>query len=71
MEPLALLATGWAQNWNGAARSALPNAPVLIEVDRAPATARTRAAAASALRRLADLVAPPARTPLRADGQLR
>lgn len=67
MEPLAYLATKWTDNRSGVAHSALPDAPVVTEVDRAPAAVRTRAGAASVLRRLADVLAPPVRTPACAD----
>jgi len=40
------------------AGSALPNAPIVPYVDRAPVVPRTRKTVAGALRRLADVVAP-------------
>jgi hypothetical protein len=46
---------------NDLARSALPNAPVVI--DSESRVARGRSAAAGLLRRLADVVAPDAQTP--------
>jgi hypothetical protein len=71
MEPLAYLANSHISRISRlgtTAHSALPDAPVVITPDRRVVTIRVRANAAAALRRLADLVAPPARTPLCADG---
>jgi hypothetical protein len=64
MEPLMFLVGGFAKGLGAGARSALPDAPVVSEPERGPATVRTRTATAALLRRLADAVAPPARPPL-------
>lgn len=69
MEPMGYLANMQIRELGGTAHNALPDAPVVEQRTRVPATVRTRASAAVALRRLADLVAPPARTPLCADGR--
>ena len=62
MEPLAIMMIGSSARLADGARSALPDAPVVADAPRVGAALRSRAAAASALRRLADAVAPPART---------
>jgi len=56
--PIALiLAQGAARE----ARSALPDAPVVPDVDKVAVAPRTRKALADGLRHLADFVAPPRR----------
>lgn len=60
MEPLAMLAILSAETREGAAWSALPDAPVLPEPETAAVGTRVRASFAASLRRLADAVAPPA-----------
>jgi hypothetical protein len=55
---------------NHEARSALPDAPVVAEAARAPVVPRARTAVAGALRRLAEVVAPPLSAD-RGNGRLR
>jgi hypothetical protein len=63
MDPMAIMTILSARGASNEAHSALPNAPVVTEVE-APAVARVRARAAIAagLHRLADVVAPPRAT---------
>ena len=65
MEPMAMLTvsalTGNRAYMQGV-RSALPDAPVVPESSPSRAVVRTRSAAATALRHLADVVAPSPRT---------
>jgi hypothetical protein len=61
MEPLALTLILSEQD-RSLAHSALPGAPVVAPAEPRSAAVRTRSAAATALRRLADVVAPPAHT---------
>ena len=53
--PIALIMAQGAQD----ARSALPGAPVVYQVDTVPVTQRLRRAVSGGLRQLADVVAPP------------
>jgi|tagenome__1003787_1003787.scaffolds.fasta_scaffold19749842_1 hypothetical protein len=55
--PIAMIM--WHRNTSGEAFSALPNAPVVEHVEPVRPLIRSRAAAAGALYRLADVVAPP------------
>jgi hypothetical protein len=67
--PIALII---ARQISAEARSALPNAPVVPHVERAPMLTRTRKAVAGGLRGLADVVAPPRPTrPVTARAGLR
>lgn len=68
MEPLGMITVLSTATLAEQARSALPQAPVVVSAEREPATTRTRAAAAGVLRRLADAVAPSVGNPLCADG---
>lgn len=54
--PIALIV--WHRNTGGEAFSALPNAPVIEDVERVRRSTRPRAAAAGVLYRLGDAVAP-------------
>ncbi len=69
MDPLAVTMILATRGAAAEAFSALPNAPVVTVVERERASVRTRGAAAAALRRLADAVAPPARSTLCAGGR--
>lgn len=69
MDPLAIMTVVSNRAMRAEAHSALPDAPVVEVDERAPVIVRTRAAAAGALRRVADAVAPPAPQTLCADGQ--
>lgn len=63
MDPMAVLTVLSARGVTDSARSALPDAPVVIEPEHDVTTIlRTRAALAAGLRRLAELVAPPRTT---------
>ena len=59
MDPLAIMTIVANRAVAGEAWSALPDAPVVEVDERERVSVRTRAAAAAALRRLADAVAPP------------
>ena len=62
MDPLAVITILAARGVSDAARSALPDAPVVISAGREATAVRSRAALAGALHRLADIVAPPRAT---------
>jgi hypothetical protein len=57
MEPLTVLATMTSNELASYARSALPDAPVVVADEHPPATARVRNWTATALRRAADAIA--------------
>jgi hypothetical protein len=69
MDPLAIMAHLSNRAVTSQAHSALPDAPVVPIVDRTPLHVRARAAAAGALHRLGDLVAPPRRQTVCLEGQ--
>lgn len=62
MEPLAMMTGLSVRALSGEAHSALPDAPIVVDVETTPATVRVRAVAAATLHRLAEVVAPPRAT---------
>jgi hypothetical protein len=61
MDPMAIMTILSARGTAGEAHSALPDAPVVPASD-VPTTVRARAALATGLHRLGDIVAPPRAT---------
>jgi hypothetical protein len=63
MDPMAIMTILSARGTAGEAHSALPDAPVVPASERdVPTTVRARAALATGLHRLGDIVAPPRAT---------